>query len=134
MRPEECTEWWGSSGISALVPAAEPVAEHPGPRPRPHGLGVGYGSGGTGVDRPQGPGKQFGVLHGLEPVRLGADPEHDVLLGDGSGVAVVRFALGIAAAGRTHVQPLATGPGNGQRELPDGVRGLVVLWLGVHVA
>ena len=90
--------------------------------------------GGSGVDGPQGTGEELGVLDGLQPVGFRADPQHDVLLGDGAAVAVVRLALRVAAAGRTHVQPLAAGPGDGQGQFAHGIGGLVVLRLGVHVA
>src|SRR5919205_70128 len=130
--PEEWLSW---SCISALVPAAEPAGKNAhagtrvgGRRRMPHRRGR------PGVHRTQGTGKKLGVLDSLQAVGLGADPQDDVLLGNGAAVAVVGLTLRIAAARRTHVQALATGPGDGQGDLADRVRRLVVLRLGVHVA
>lgn len=39
------------------------------------------------VDRTQRTGKNLGVLDRLESVRLSADPQDDIFLGDGSAVA-----------------------------------------------
>jgi hypothetical protein len=95
---------------------------------------MGRGSGRSGIYGSQGTGKKLCVLDGLQPVGFGADPKDNVLLGNGSAVAVIGFALRISTAGRPDVEALAPGPGNRESYLPDGIRRLVVLWLGVHVA
>src|SRR4051812_36954677 len=121
--------------MSALMAAAEAVSEYAHPRPgRKAGPDVRDRGRGASVHRPQGTGEEFSVLYGLQAVRLRTDPQDDVFLRDGAAVSMVGLALRVTTGGRTHVEALAAGPCDGQRQFADRVGGFVVLRLRVNVA
>src|SRR5450759_2625114 len=67
--------------------------------------------------RRQRPRERHGLLQGRLPVSISADPQTDVVSGDGALIAVVTIAARVAAGRRDHVDPADRTPAQGQGEL-----------------